>query len=160
MMRLRIGDDGALENADRARMLALIRGDPGVHMRELQRRTGFGWGRFHHHVRLLRSSLAVRTDRQGRRVLLYPANVVPPRLHPIQATAERLLGCVCVNPGATPKELARCVGVSRQLAVYHLRRLDRLGVVQRLPGRPARYLLGPATAATPGPAAASRPAGR
>ena len=123
-------------------MLALIRAEPGLHMRELQRRTGFEWGRFHHHILLLRDASAVRVDRQGRRVLLYPADVVPPRVRRLEPTAERLVESVCANPGATPKDLARRVGVSRQLAAYHLRRLEGLGIVRALPRPPARYVLG------------------
>lgn len=128
--------------SERARLLHLIERNPGLHLRELQRRTSSGWGALVHHLRTLCRERRVRLERNGRFLVAYAAGAASLPLAAgafMHGEARRI--CLALGPdGSTQAEVAQALDISRQLAAYHLRRLIERGAVHVLDVKPKRYL--------------------
>jgi predicted transcriptional regulator len=98
----------------------------------------------------------VRSVSKGPRRLFYPTDVQVPRdgvgLHAIQ---ERILVAVREQPGMSVTDLAEGLDVSRQVVLYHARKLVRADLA-RLERQRARLRVFPTEPASPHGAAAPR----
>ena len=128
----RIESDDVLGNPMRRRILEEVRRAPGLHLRELHRRVGGGWGAFDFHLGILRRAGHVRIAREGRYAAVYPMGQEasgPVVHHPVTRRVLDLLppdgSCV---PLPTLRERA---DLSRQLLDYHLARLEQMGLARR-----------------------------
>lgn len=128
---------------------ALILRNPGIHMSEIQRELGVGWGTVAYHVRVLRSSGRIVEHRAGREARLFAAGVSPQRMtwvaathHPVHAP---ILEALARNPGARADELATAFGLTPNVVRRHLSALAEQGLVgwTGLHGR--RYFIRPSS---------------
>lgn len=131
--------DVALTHPTRNRIMAHLKLLPGDHFRSIVRMLDLGIGSARHHLGVLMRSGLVREDKTGTKVRYYASgsgsdsernqlfakhwNYRDLRLRVLYAT--RTLG------EATPASVAAALGISRQLAAYHLSCLAELGLVQR-----------------------------
>lgn len=141
-MMLSGGSRGLVQPShERLRLLELIRGTPGLHLRELQRRTGLGWGALAHHFSTLVRQRAVRVERNGRHLLAYAAGAAPlEETEKLALHGEARVIYDAIGPeGSTQGDLVASLGVSRQLVAYHLERLAEKGLVEVSAERPKRY---------------------
>lgn len=121
-----------LEHDMRRRIMDELAREPGVHLRELHRRVGGGWGTFDFHVGMLRQGGHLTTRREGRYIAVYRRDQTPaaPALHhPVTLRILHLL-----PEDGTPVDLADLrtrADVSRQLLGYHLKRLEERGLARR-----------------------------
>lgn len=138
LLYTRITAAEALTHPSRARIYREVVSSPGIHLRELHRRAGGGWGIFRAHLHLLRALGYVRAAREGRNLLLYASGAALPaataRLH---ATARGIVEALPPAQGLTLPELRERLGLSRQLIAHHVARLERSGLV-RVEDDPAR----------------------
>ncbi|GEM_PF-2190594 len=126
----RLAPSKLLEHPTRARMVEAIGQEPGVSMRELQRRLGLARGVFDHHLHRLVVAGQVRIVADGQRRRLYvAAQGAAPGAPPLP---ERVVALVHERGRVSASALARELGVSRQALHYHLKRLAAAG---RLHGR-------------------------
>ncbi len=129
----RIAPSDLLSHPRRAAIWREVTADPGVHVRELARRVGGGWGIFRTHLRMLEAAGYVRTTREGYYSSVFPAGAAPESgaIAPVRsATARAILAMVpedgrAVDASAIVTELR----LSRQLVRYHLRGLAAGGHV-------------------------------
>ena len=129
----RISTGDALTHPTRQRIWDLVRGEPGVVQQDAFRRVGGAWGPFHFHLRVLVRAGLVHVDRLDRyRVLRPTSGALPERPgepvlpHPVTRAVWRALP----PDGALLGNIGQDLGLSRQLARYHIARLESRGLVR------------------------------
>lgn len=120
----------------RERLAALVEAMPGIHLRMAQRALRRSIGTIVYHVRALTQDGRIRRVRQGRYVRLYPVIPIPHGVSRrlarafwrLSESSQRILSLLTSGPRRLVDVAAR-VGISKQLAHYHLRRMLAAGIV-------------------------------
>lgn len=147
----RLEREGLFEHDARDRLYALIRESPGASLQELVADIGAGRNAVTYHLRVLEREGFVTSRREGRRRLYFPAGatgvtaadsaVCAALAH---ETARAIAEGVAAAPGLDQQSLCRAVGVQPSLAHWHVERLEKAGLVERVKeGRRVRYFPGP-----------------
>lgn len=110
---------------------------PGNHFRSIVRTLGLSLGVARHHLDVLTSHGLVYAIHEGGRARYYPRAESPQqemnqlyvRHWQLQDSRQRVLRKVERLGVATPTNVAQALGMSRQLAAYHLKRLAQIGIV-------------------------------
>ena len=116
---------------------------PGDHFRSIVRVLHLSLGAARHHLTALAKRGFVREERFGGKLRFFPTvKAAPPPTNEAfkkywryRDLRVRVWAAVVRLPDARPSTVAESLGVSRQLAAYHLRRLTELGVEVRGRGR-------------------------
>ncbi|HLQ42734.1 MAG TPA: MarR family transcriptional regulator [Thermoplasmata archaeon] len=116
---------------------------PGDHFRAIVRSLRLGHGTASHHLDMLvRSGLLVSERTNGRRRYYAKGDESESERNQLYTKhwnyrdlRLRILFALDRTPKARPGELARLLGISRQLVAYHLSRLVELGMIKRENGR-------------------------
>lgn len=116
-----------------------IRRAPGIHLRELQRRTSLSWSTVIHHLRTLERGSVVRIVREERYTRLFPCAAGHDPAPALTGRAIDILALLQEGGGHTSGEIQLRLSISPQLASYHLRRLVECGQATKVAGRPSRY---------------------
>lgn len=126
--RLARGD--VLQNEVRAGIHAHVVANPGVRYENMRRALGLSNGAIAFHLRVLEREgyLSVHKDWTRRRY--YATGRAPPGAARGEV-AESVTRLLRESPGLGMSEVARRLGISRQLAGYHLRRLEAQGALRR-----------------------------
>ena len=121
----RFGRHEVLTNKERLRLLELVSKEPGLHLRAIQRRLGFGWGKLHYHLTLLEKAGLVSLQTRGNR------RVVSATGHHVEVlSTDAMIRHEIRKAGPlTRLDIARRLGISRQLVAYHVRKLTARGEV-------------------------------
>lgn len=124
----RLARQDVLDHATRERVHAAIVSEPGVNYSKLKRGTGLAAGVLVHHLRTLERHGLVRTRREGalRRYWAAGAEVPPP---PALTAAEARVVDALRGGAVTQRAVADALGVTQQGASFHLRNLERKGLV-------------------------------
>ncbi len=131
----------------RGAILYYVRVHPGDTYMDIKRNLDLNDGVVTYHLARLEKERLIRSAIRGARKRYYPAEMRVPlenggELHEIQ---QRILRVVAASPGMPVAVLAEQLGVSTQLALYHLRKLsqaervdlERAGLrLRAYPGRP------------------------
>ena len=117
---------GKTDPETRGMIRGYIRVHPGDTYTDIKRNMGLNNGTLTWHLLKLKKAGVIKVRTQGTRKRYYPADMPLPanngsELHEIQ---RRLLRAVEEDPGTRVSALAAEVGVSSQLALYHLRKLS------------------------------------
>ncbi len=123
----------------RTRILAHLRRLPGDHLRSIARSVQVSLGEARYHLHVLHRSGAVQEEKTSHRSRYYPLdsaqqaewNLLYRRHWEHREVRTRVLSAVRAEGSLRPAEVARRIGISRQLATYHLDRLIRSGAVAR-----------------------------
>lgn len=139
----RIADDEVLDNPNRARILDLVRAQPGVHFQDLVRQAGVGRGTLEHHLRKLEAADLVTIKRSKGYACCFPKGAVDRRLMeaaPVLRSegGRAVLREVARRPGASSRDLAGELGFAPSTVSYHLKRLESAGLVSPDPAVGAR----------------------
>lgn len=138
----RIRREHLLKHPVRKMLLDLVEATPGIHYKELLRRTELAKGSLEHHVKkLLDGDLLTRhaadgytcyflKGQQDYSVMAYASRLKSPM-------ARRILERVAARPGASLSDLARELDVFPSQIAYHVHRLKQVNLVrtERLDGR-------------------------
>ena len=141
----RVGPDRVLNNANRKRILTLLRERPGLTIRELGEGAGLARIVVRHHLAMLAAHGLVRTTklRGARRHYATDApldeSALGASLVLRHATRRRLASALADLDGATQADLVAATGLSQRLVSYHLSHLGRSRLVDAEPGVPQRY---------------------
>lgn len=123
----RIRKEEALDHPARRELLRLVTAKPGIHLRALVAALG-GFGRTAYHLARLEEFGFVTSRLDGLHRRFYPAgHALDERT--TAPTRERVLAAVARRPGIHPGGVARVLGLSRQLAAYHVGQLVAAGLV-------------------------------
>lgn len=130
----RVEKPKALDHQGRARIMSAVEAEPGIHYREVVRRTGLGRSTVKHHLGKL-EHVGLVTSRRGRGYTSYfPAGAVDRRaMHAIANAkgdgARRLLKAAHERPGCSAGDLALRLGMSKPTVSFHLARLHDAGLL-------------------------------
>jgi DNA-binding MarR family transcriptional regulator len=132
----RIADDEVLDNPNRARILEIIRAEPGIHFQDLSRKAAVGRGTLDHHLRKLVDAELVSVRRTSGYSCCFPkgAGAIDRRLMdaaPVLRSqgGRAVLEVVARRPGASSRDLAVELGLAPSTVSYHLKRLETAGLV-------------------------------
>jgi predicted transcriptional regulator len=134
-----------LEHQRRHAIYRVVEQAPGIHLREVQRRTGLRWGALQYHAGKLVGAGLLRTARAGRiTVLACDVHRLAPEeilvLHLLRKPLPRAAAeALAARRVATPGEIALAAGLHPRVAADSLRRLAALGLARPAGLRPARY---------------------
>lgn len=124
-------DEGKEESETRGMIRGYIQLNPGDTYTDIKRNLDLSSGSLTWHLMKLEKEEVIKSAVRGTRKLYYPAKMPIPKenggqLHEIE---RRLLSAVKADPGKPIKVLAEELGVSSQLALYHLRKMDQKGLI-------------------------------
>ena len=132
----------ALDHPTRARILAHLEAIPGDHFRSIVRSIRVSVGETRHHLNVLMRRGRVREQRVEGRCRYYvngeeitDRNSVFEAYWTLQGCRLRVLSVVRERQVVRPSDVAADLGISRQLADYHLQRLAASGQVRHEGGR-------------------------
>ena len=131
------------ENGTRVQILQHLRLLPGDHFRSIARALDLGSGTARYHLDVLLRRGLIREDRARGHCRFYldgpgsepERNALYEKHWEYRDWSTRVLRVLQRTGAATPTEVGRALGMSRQLASYHLRHLERSGLVLRRDGR-------------------------
>lgn len=123
----RLTRSSVLDHPMRSRILDHLRRHPGEHFSALRGALGLPTGCLTHHLGVLERSgfVTSRADGHLRRLFVLGAQPPPPPAPRCAPLAVRVAEFVAARPDASPTEVARAVGASRQAVTYHLKRVER-----------------------------------
>jgi DNA-binding MarR family transcriptional regulator len=127
------------------RVYRYVKDHPGVHLRKICRDLELAIGDVQYHLDRLEKSGSVKSSRRGLYRHFYPTGVFGEREGLVlSALAERtpreLLLHIVESPGCSQEDLAAALGLSAPSISWNMKRLVRLGLVQReQKGRFATY---------------------
>ncbi len=112
---------------------------PGDHFRSIVRSLRIGMGEGRHHLNVMLRAGLVREDKTNGRCRYYPEGQGPgsdrndlfSKHWQYRDLRVRVLFAVRSAGAARPSTVAKSLGISRQLAAYHLASLEELGLVRR-----------------------------
>ncbi len=131
-------DRSALEHPTRLRIYNHLLVLPGDHFRSIVRALNLGGGSGRHHLNVLVKKGLVREDKSNGRCRYYviceaskaDRNELFEGYWNCRDVRAMVLNTTRDLGEATPTRVAKMLGISRQLANYHLQRLSETGVVQ------------------------------
>jgi predicted transcriptional regulator len=138
----RISKEKMLDQPTRHRIHGYIIGNPGAHFGLIKQDLGVTNGQLAHHLRVLTRAHLIYSHIDGTRKRFYPVDFPKPESnhHYLSNTQEKILGVVEDNSGITQKKIASFVGISRQVASYHLTKMEQQGVINKeIEGRESKY---------------------
>jgi predicted transcriptional regulator len=129
---------GGLDHPTRRRIYDHLLALPGDHFRSIARSLDLGMGVARHHLDVLLSRDLVYADKSSGRVRYYvktpsaqiEMNDLYAKHWTLRDTRQRILRVVQTMDVATPTKVAGMMGISRQLAAYHLAQLEKAGVLR------------------------------
>lgn len=131
----RIEKDALLEHDRRAKIFDFIQANPGAHLSEISRRLEIPWGSALHHIRKLRADRLILFKAVGHHKCFFvngsglssqemaAASVVKGQ------TLQQIANYIQEHPRTNLKELAQAVRITSPLAAFHVRKLERAGLV-------------------------------
>lgn len=146
-----------LEQPTRRRIVEHLSLLPGDHFRSIGRSLHLSLGTTRHHLTVLAKEGLVRSERMGGKLRYFattrgsapPMNETFKQYWKYRDLRVRVWSAVVRAHEARPSTVAASLGVSRQLASYHLKRLTELGLVVRSHGRYRPVTPGNMDAASP-----------
>lgn len=124
-----------LELANRKRIYEIVRENPGMHFRELQRRTGMPTGVLSYHLDYLVRRGLLTVDREESFSRYFPQNVLRGDEKRIlsalrQEIPRGIILFLLNNPGATHGKLLENFTISPGTLSYHIKKLASSGVIR------------------------------
>jgi predicted transcriptional regulator len=133
----RIEREEAMLNSRRSQLYELVRSEPGIHLSDLVRRSGLGWGAALYHLQVLEKNRVLVAHNEGG-FKRYFANGLHHRSEQQRFVALRheaakaLFEAITTAPGRSGRELAEAVGLSPSTLARASERLEEAGLVKRL----------------------------
>lgn len=141
-----ISDDELLDDENRARIFSLIRDVPGISTKDVADRLGLAWGTVTHHLAKLEKRRMVVSKKYGKYRRYFVNGAMPQTeqkdalaVMRVPATAE-VANFIKANPGWTQKHVSQALGVSSSTILWHVKRLEQVGVVSKIrDGKTVKY---------------------
>lgn len=144
----RIRRENTLESPRRLEIFNFIRKNPGLHFRELLRKTSMARGTLDYHIRRMESAGLLKAVPEKDRIHYFTADSQYSTEEETLIIAmesdslRKIVTQIHLNQGARTEELADELGLSRATIRMHVKHLENLGIVRsERAGRPVRYTL-------------------
>ncbi|HLE96555.1 MAG TPA: winged helix-turn-helix transcriptional regulator [Candidatus Thermoplasmatota archaeon] len=133
-----------LDDPHRKAIYDLIQGEPGVSTKDIADRLGLAWGTVTHHLLKLEKARFVVSQKFGkyRRYFVNGSGIEAKEQVAILRVARTgdVVEFVRQNPGASQKDVSAGMGVSSSTVLWHVKRLIRVGVLDKVrDGKSVRY---------------------
>ena len=134
----RIQDDAILDHPLRSEIFTTIRENPGIHASQLAREVDSGWGTVTHHLDKLTKASMVTTRRVNNQKCYFEQGGKVGRAEMEIASAVKgdtaglIAQFVSHNPMTSQKQMAEAIGISPALASFHVKKLENLGVLEKV----------------------------
>jgi len=138
----RIKKEELLDQPTRYKIYGYIIGNPGAHFGLIKEELELGSGQLVYHLRQLRDANLIYSRTDGVKKRFYPAHTPKPKrgIPNISDIQEKILGIIKNNSGIGQKKLASSMGISRQVAGYHLTIMEKKGFIKKkVIGRETKY---------------------
>lgn len=138
----RLKKEELLDQPTRYKIYGYIIGNPGAHFGLIKEDLELGSGQLVYHLKQLQDAHLVYSRQDGVKKRFYPAHVPKPKggARHFSDIQEKILGIIKNNSGIGQKRLASSMGISRQVAGYHLTIMERKGLIYKeVVGRERRY---------------------
>jgi parallel beta-helix repeat protein len=138
----RINRKNVLDQPTRYKILGYIIGNPGAHFGLIKHDLELGNGQLADHLRHLTKTHLIYSKTDGLKKRFYPVGYPKKEdgEHPFSALQEKIFSIIRSNSGISQKRLASEIGISRQVAGYHLTKMEKEGVIEKeVVGRESRY---------------------
>jgi DNA-binding MarR family transcriptional regulator len=138
----RIKSEDILNQPIRERIYGYIIGNPGVNYGMIKQDLGLANGQLIYHLRQLDNAHLIYSKKDGIKKRFYPVEFPKPKtpIHYFTETQNKILKVLKKASGITQKELAKTIGISRQVAYYHLSKLEQKGLIRKeVFGTQSRY---------------------
>jgi parallel beta-helix repeat protein len=129
----RIKKEDILSQPTRERIYGYIIGNPGANYGLIKQDLGLPNGQLIYHLRQLADVHLIYSRKDGIKKRFYPVEFPKPKSRVIHftETQKKILRVVRKVSGITQKHIAESVGISRQVAYYHLSKLEQKGVIKK-----------------------------
>jgi parallel beta-helix repeat protein len=138
----RIHKGNVLDQPTRYKILGYIIGNPGAHFGLIKHDLELGNGQLADHIKHLTNAHLIYAKEDGIKKRFYPVGYPKKEEggHPFSALQEKIFNLIKSDSGISQKTLAKKMGVSRQVAGYHLTKMEKEGVIEKeIVGRETRY---------------------
>jgi parallel beta-helix repeat protein len=138
----RIKKTKLLDQPTRERIYGYIIGNPGAHFGLIKDDLELGNGQLAYHLNHLKEAHMIYSREDGVKKRFYPADTPQPKggIPNISDIQEKIFGIIKDNSGIGQKKIASSMGISHQVAGYHLKIMERKGLINReVVGRERRY---------------------
>lgn len=133
-----------LDHPKRHEIYGFIMGNPGANFGLIKQELDLGNGQLVYHLKQLEQSHLIYSRQDGRRKRFYPMSFSKPKdgMYHLSNIQKKILSVIKNNKGVSQKKIASSIGVSHQVASYHLTKMERWGVVEKeVMGRERRYYI-------------------
>jgi PKD repeat protein len=138
----RIKKDKILDQPIRYKIHGFILGNPGAHFGLIKHVLELPNGQLAHHLNQLIRTDLIYSKSDGAKKRFYPMDYPKSEDngHYLSSLQEKILVVVKENSGISQKKVASKIGISRQVAGYHLALMEQGGLVKKeVVGRESRY---------------------
>ncbi len=133
----RIPSSQIMKNGTRNAIFQIVRSDPGVSLNEIVERVGLSRNAVAYHLAVFESEKLMTSVKDGkyRRYFLNGGRYVNGAKDVVAAikndTTLDVIRYIAQNPGTIQKEVCNAVGTSPSATSWHIRRLERVGLVEK-----------------------------
>jgi len=146
-----IDREKALELPTRKKLYREIKKAPGIHFRELKRRTGFAIGALQYHLDVMEKASLVRKHKQGKFIRYFLVQGEHSESEKItlsllrEESVRKIMLLLIEKKRATNRQLARFLDLAPSTISFHVQKLLKAGIVEkrRTPKRTFFVLLNP-----------------
>ncbi|UCE39600.1 MAG: PKD domain-containing protein [Thermoplasmata archaeon] len=138
----RLKKEELLDQPTRYKIYGYVLGNPGAYFLLMKEVLELGSGQLVYHLKQLEEAKLIYSRVDGAKKRFYPAHVPKLKggLHHLSAIEQKIFGIIRNNSGIGQKKIASTMGISRQVAGYHLTQMARKGMINKeVVGRRNRY---------------------
>lgn len=138
----KIKKEEMLNHPVRHKIHGYIIASPGAHFGLIKQDLDLGNGQLIYHLKRLMEATLIYSKEDGIKKRFYPVDFPKTKAkdYYLSVVQEKIFGVIQKKPGISQKKIASSTGVSRQVAGYHLSKLEEVGFVKKeVVGRERKY---------------------
>ena len=128
---VRIKKDRVLDHFTRGQIFGFIKANPGTHYIAIQEHMELQNGVLAYHLKVLEREEYIVSEREGIYKRFYPKHMkIPRKERQLSRVQVDIISALRTHPGTSQNGLARMLGESKQVIGYHIRVLEKAGLVR------------------------------
>ena len=128
---VRIKKDRVLDHFTRGQIFGFIKANPGTHYIAIQEHMELQNGVLAYHLKVLEREEYIVSEREGIYKRFYPTHMkIPKKERQLSRVQVDIISALRTHPGTSQNGLARMLGESKQVIGYHIRVLEKAGIVR------------------------------
>jgi predicted transcriptional regulator len=128
---VRIKKDHVLDHFTRGQIFGFIKANPGTHYIAIQEHMELQNGVLAYHLKVLEREEYIVSEREGIYKRFYPRHMkIPRKERQLSRVQVDIISALRTHPGTSQNGLARMLGESKQVIGYHIRVLEKAGIVR------------------------------